>query len=301
MKKFVLLISVVALFVVSCEQSKNIDDGCVEKHRLTACTESSRTTLGDDNSVLWSAGDQIAVLGTKNDQSTYNVGGYLLVEGAGTTSAIFEGSLGAAYDTYSAFYPATMYKGASLSGMILFYMPPQGVVYTERNFVDRANPMYAVASADKGLAFKNLCGILELQIKGEGSLSAITIQTNKAISGYFLVLDGNTQLYGAQGYDQYGVIEASVSPAITLSANTPRSLYVILPPATYDMLSITTTDTAGKSTTVTTNSSIVVERSRITPVTPFTHTANGDDNGGGDGGDDDSSLEDPNENPDKEW
>ena len=298
MKKFVLLISVVALFVVSCEQSKNIDDGCVEKHRLTACTESSRTTLGADNSVLWSQGDVLAVLGVMNDKSGGNIGAYTLVEGAGTNSAVFEGELSSAYDTYQAFYPVNMFETGTLSGQILFMMPPTGAIFTERSFVDGANPMYAVGTATSGLKFKNLCGILELQIKGKGTLSSIKIAAPHALSGYFLLQGDDTKMWGVNGYDQYGEVSATLSPAITLSENTPRSVYAIVPPQTYSQLTVTVTDTEGKSTTVTTNDSVVVERSEITPVTVFTHTG---ESGGNDGGDDDSSLEDPNENPDKDW
>jgi hypothetical protein len=301
MKKIVLLVSVVALFAGSCVQDANIDGG-VEKHRIVASIESSRTTLGADNSVLWSQGDELAVLAVMNDKSGGNIGLYTLVEGAGTSSAVFEGEL-SSYDTYQAFYPVNMFERGTISGQILFMMPPTGAIFTERSFVDGANPMYAVGTATSGLKFKNLCGILELQIKGKGTLSSIKIAAPHALSGYFLLQGDDTKMWGVNGYDQYGEVSATLSPAITLSENTPRSVYAIVPPQTYSQLTVTVTDTEGKSTTVTTNDSVVVERSKITPVTVFTHTgeSGGDDGGGDDGDDDESSLEDPNENPDKEW
>lgn len=306
MKKFVLLVSVVALFVSSCERSTGIDVGGVEKHRIVAGTESSRTTLSGDNSVLWSHDDALAVLATMNDKSGGEADTYVLVEGAGTENAIFEGNLPTTYDTYSAFYPPSMVQQVTLSGQILFLMPTTGAVFTERSFVDNANPMYAVGTATSGLQFKNLCGILELQIKGKGTLSSIKIEAPHALSGYFLVQGGATTMYRVSGFDQYGEVSATLSPAITLSESTPCSVYAIVPPQTYSQLSITTTDTDGKSTTVTTNDSVVIERSKITPVSVFTHTGEssgggGDDGGGGDSGDGNNSLEDPDENEDKEW
>lgn len=302
MKKVVLLVSVVALFAISCERSPEVADG-VTKHRLTATTESSRTTLGDDEKVLWSDGEQILVLATMADASVGDIAPYSLVEGAGTTNGVFEGSLASTFDTYSAFYPISMYQQATTAGQILFLMPVEGIVLTERNFVDGANPMYATGSADEGLEFRNLCGILELPIKGKGRLTSISLQTTYAISGYFLVQGGSTYMYRIEGYDQYGSIEATISPAIELSESTPRSIYIILPPNIYPTMTIVTTDSDGGSTSLTTDNAINITRSHITPVSAFTHNGSsqdGDDDDD-DEGDNQGSLEDPTENPEKDW
>lgn len=299
MKRFLLLLSMAMPLFFSCERANDSGNFATEtKSRLTAFTETpSRTTLGSDYSVLWSQNDQIAVLGTMNDESDGDIALYTLVEGAGSSTGVFEGELPATFDLYSAFYPLNMYDGATMSGQFLLLLPSENAIFTERGFVDGANPMYGVGTKDSGLKLQNLCGIVEFQIKGKGTISSVVIEAeNQPLSGYFLVQGGEPILYGVNGYEQYSVIAATVSPAIELSESTARSLYAILPPATYSNLTISTTDTDGNVTTRTASNSIVVTRSYITRVSEFTHTA---DNGGGGGGS--SNVEDPQEKPNIDW
>lgn len=238
----------------------------------------------------------LVVAGTNNDQQSNSAALYELVEGAGSTTGVFEGSLQNPFDTYSAFYPYDLFAGYDRSGIILFALPVENAVFTERNIANNANPMYGIGSTDTGIQLKNLCGILELPIKGEGSLVAISLECGQPLSGYFAVLGGDTTLYGLSGdsYPQYGFAEGEVTPAISLSS-TPRSLYIILPPDTYQSLKITTFDSNGNSTSLTATNPITIERSCITVVSPFTHSATGG------GGDDDSNLEDPQEKPEIDW
>ena len=299
MKRFLLLLSMAMLLFLSCERANDGGNFATEtKSRLTAFTEMpSRTTLGSDYSVLWSQNDQIAVLGTMNDGSNGDIALYTLVEGAGSNKGVFEGALPATFDLYSAFYPLNMYEGATMSGQYLLLLPTENAIFTERGFVDGANPMYGCGTKDSGLKLQNLCGIVEFQIKGKGTISTIVIEAeNQPISGYFLVQGGEPTLYGVNGYERYSTIAATVSPAIELSESTARSLYAILPPATYSNLTISTIDTEGNTTTRTASNSIVVARSHITRVSEFTHTA---DNGGGGGGS--SNVEDPQEKPNIDW
>ncbi len=297
MKRILLLFSMAMLLFFSCERADYGNFVTETKSRLTAFTETpSRTTLGSDYSVLWSQNDQIAVLGTMNDGSNGDIALYTLVEGAGSNKGVFEGELPATFDLYSAFYPLNMYEGATRSGQFLLLLPTENAIFTERGFVDGANPMYGCGTKDSGLKLQNLCGIVEFQIKGKGTISTIVIEAeNQPISGYFLVQGGEPTLYGVNGYDRYSYIAAAVSPAIELSESTARSLYAILPPATYSNLTISTIDTDGKVTTRTASNSIVVTRSHITRVSEFTHTA---DNGGGGGS---SNVEDPQEKPNIDW
>ena len=152
--------------------------------------------------------------------------------------------------------------------------------------------MYGVGSTDKGLQLQNLCGILELPIKGEGTLSAITLESDKSVAGYFAVLNGETDLYRVEGYPQSNIVSGYLEPAIALSS-TPRSVYILLPPDIYNSLTITTIDSNGKSTTLTSSNPITIERSGITVVSAFSHKPNG--------GNSDSDLENPQEKPEIGW
>lgn len=307
MKRSVLLFVAIAILFTSCDREAegyDVKDGL---SLIKATTETqSRTTLGDDDSVLWSEGDYIGVFGIMNDGSAADADIYQLVSGAGTTNGVFEGGLASTFDTYSAIYPVSIYAAISHSGQILLQLPYDNAVYTEQNFLDDVNPMYAVGTLEGGFKFKNLCGILELRVNGTGTISAVRVEADSAISGSFLVQNGEAVLYRVQGYDAYNYVAATISPAITLSTDTTRSIYVILPPNTYSNLKITTTDTAGGTTTLTATNPITITRSAITSVSIFTHDGNGegggdDDDGGDSGNDGDNKIEDPEENPEIDW
>ncbi len=306
--RFVIALAIAPLFITSCatfgEESPDADS---KKSRIIACTErASRTTMGNNYSVLWSDGDLIAVFGFMNDHSEPSAEIYQLVSGVGSANGVFEGGLPSNFDIYSAIYPISMFQAMSYSGQILLELPYDNAVYTEQNFLDEANPMYAVGTLEGGFKFKNLCGILELKVNGTGTISAIRVEADSAISGSFLVQNGEAVLYRVQGYDAYNYVAATISPAITLSTDTARSIYVILPPKTYSNLKITTTDTAGGTTTLTAANPITITRSAITPVSIFTHDGNGegggdDDDGGDSGNDGDNKIEDPEEKPEIDW
>lgn len=306
MKKFSLLFAAVVILSVACDVADNKEHPINgTKNRIAATTEistSPRTTMGEGYSVVWSQDDQLILLGEMNDDaSNYDINLYTLVEGAGTTNGLFEGTLSSSFDTYYALYPSSTLQGYSPGGVFLLSLPVENAIYTERNFVDGANPMYGVGTMENGIKFKNLCGILELQVKGAGTIAEMHIEADQALSGHFLVTNGETTLQSMEGYDQYATIIATISPAITLSESTPRSIYAILPPATYTHLSITTIDTAGNSTTLTASNPVTITRSVITPVSEFTHSSSGGGGGGGGSDSDDSQLEDPNEKPEIDW
>ena len=296
MKLFKLLIvsAIATMVAMSC----GVDTDGVQRpngatHRITASTEThSRTSLDGSYNVVWSEGDHLVVTAATADQQNGSATLYSLVEGAGTTTGVFEGGFNTAFDIYSAFYPYDYYAGFNYSGIILFLLPVENAIFIERNIANNANPMYGVGSTDKGLQLQNLCGILELPIKGEGTLSAITLESDKSVAGYFAVLNGETDLYRVENYPQSNIVSGYIEPAIALSS-TPRSVYILLPPNIYNSLTITTIDSNGKSTTLTSSNPITIERSGITVVSAFSHKPNG--------GNSDSDLENPQEKPEIGW
>ncbi|MBP3550347.1 MAG: hypothetical protein J6J57_01725 [Alistipes sp.] len=273
MKNFRLLMALVALamFAPSCQQFQESDPMLKGKARFTAyLEESSRTTMGEDYSVLWSAGDQIAMAGISADNSGY-IGVYDLVEGAGTTKGVFEGNLTDQFDKYFAFYPVSMFKSANSSGLIVMDLP-QERIFAERNFIDEANPMVASGTQDGGLQFLNVFGILELQIKGEGTINSILIQDlsaePSALSGTFYVL---AESAASLSYEGYPYVEGTLDTPIELSATEARSIYAVLPLGEYNNLYIQTTDASGVATVRMATKPIVIERSKITSVSEFEH------------------------------
>ncbi|MBE6211551.1 MAG: hypothetical protein E7129_00200 [Rikenellaceae bacterium] len=265
--------AIVAMVAISCQQIGESNLLVGSKVRFTADTEgTSRTTMGENYSVVWSDGDQIQMFGIKADLSLSNLQQYELVGGAGTTHGVFEGELDRAYDSYYALYPVSMFDGEYASGQFTMQLSSDRI-FTERNFVDGANPMIASGTKDSGLQFRNVCGILELKIRGVGEVDRIVISdvsdAPKPLSANFVVDATTLEIVGHT--DGLTSMLARLENPIELSETESRSIYVVLPPGEYKKLSVTTFDTSGNSTIRTATNPVTITRSEITPVTEFEH------------------------------
>ncbi|MEG2099339.1 MAG: hypothetical protein RRY42_05465, partial [Mucinivorans sp.] len=159
MKKIVLAsIVILSAFFTSCAKSNLVvePDGA---NTLRAVMEnsdsdsSSRTTLGDRNSVIWSAGDKLSVF-NQADQSQQAE--YTLIQGEGTTSAVFQSNKSLGEGVKYAFYPA----GATCASDVISFDLPDTQVYTTASFANGSNPMVAKSNAQGDLSFQNLCGVI---------------------------------------------------------------------------------------------------------------------------------------------
>ena len=267
--RFLAVITAVAMLMTSCDMF-NLGTG-VEKIQFKAYTEpQSRTTLGDDSKVLWSEGDEIAVVGIAS-QSDAEGKVFTLVSGAGTTEGVFEGELSKEFPAVYALYPSYMYKSIYTNGYYVLELPSQ-TIYTEKNFVDGVNPMVAYGTQQTGLMFKNICGIIEFQVKGEGTVSYIQIEANnQALSGTIAVNPVTMEIMDV-GEDMYTQITAMLEEPLVLSQTEAKSIYAVVPPQVYEGITVRTIDQNGVVTSRTTTDNIVVERSKITPVSSFEHS-----------------------------
>ncbi|MGN0092060.1 MAG: hypothetical protein ACI35M_03205 [Alistipes sp.] len=270
----ILATAIFALVMSACVKNDSAIDATQQQRTFKGviADNDSRTTMGEDNSVVWSKDDQIVVLGVTG--SAYSAKVFVLASGAGTSAAEFNGTIDD-YDAYYGLYPYEMYAGANLSGWFLIDIPNSGIV-TERNFIKDANPMVAFCDNSQQLKFKNLCGILEIQLVGSGTVSSIeVVSQDNPISGKFLVSSVDGRMYYNSESSEGGYstkLSLTLETPIELSS-TPRSLYAILPPATYSGLQIRTTDTEGNVTVRTATRAITITRAHITPVSEFTHTS----------------------------
>lgn len=134
----------------------------------------SRTTVEDDPearraTVLWADGDRIGVTA----RSDGSVSSLALSEGAGTRSAIFEGTITTESpygDTYYAFYPADAARAEE--GRLHLSLPP---IQSNRNgAIDAAACGFMVAEcADAAVGalsfdFENIFSILKISVTGNG-------------------------------------------------------------------------------------------------------------------------------------
>ena len=187
MKKIIIAMAAIAaaFTMASCnkEQLTEAENNPTEGNCIiTASTESNitKTSLyGNDTDgyeVVWSEGDSFKI-----GEETFT-----LIEGAGTTSGKFQGTLPEGDGPFTAYYPAT-YNGTDW---------PTTQTYTEGNIT--GSPMTAeVVKGAESLSFKNAGGILRLTLKGTDEIRKITVKADgldeialKYDSGVTLNADG---------------------------------------------------------------------------------------------------------------
>ncbi len=237
MKKVLILAAVALLAVVGCQN--DIDNPSVkpvEKATLKASLEqpvaATRTSLDGELSVLWSAGDQIAVVGSSAPE---NAVVYDLVAGEGTNGGAFEGDA-IADALKAAVYPASYFDTESMgeesSGT--FYLPvvipdvQEGVV---GNMPNNAN--LAVAVGDGALEFKNVMGLLKLQLFGtaERPIKLIQIAANEPLAGKAVVtIDGNDpSLEFTDNITKVITVTLPENTVISADEANPTVVYAVVP------------------------------------------------------------------------
>ena len=211
-------------------------------YATTEQPSATRTSLNVDEGyeVLWSADDKIMLI---NEALASTYAEFTLNKDyAGQSTGEFTGSK-LNEGTYTAYYPAD-YDGTSW---------PTAQTYVAKN-IPQGVPMKATGinidydGTVDHISFKNVGGILRLNLKGEAKVTSITIS--------------------ATGLD---AITLSCGTGVQLDADMATPFYIAVPGAddpgtAYSGLKIVVTDDAGKTCTKTANASITVQRSMITDI-----------------------------------
>ena len=235
-----------------------------------ALTENSmtRTVLGDGDSevlphtVYWAPGDAIGIT------ASTAFGEYVYRGTENVEVADFEGEP-IDGDRFYAIFP---YSGtASLRGSVLSLELPAVQRFAPLSFGPSDFPMVA-RSDSRTLEFKNLCGLLKIDLLGEAVISSITFTAAGA--------DGTpVKVAGAAEVDmEYGTApelvmapdaETSVTldcgEGVALSAYEPTPFYIVLPPGTYAEFTVSVKSADGEVMTKVSHD-LVINRSMVRPV-----------------------------------
>ncbi len=273
MKKLFLLAAVAAFAVFSCTKEQNIEEPPVPQEEqevivepaetvvITAKTETAetKTTLSEDSGVyhvLWAAGDQIKVNGYVETLATEGQpGGY----GPGYDKAQFTGNNPIPNNVsprYRAIYPS------SATDQHFNFTLPAEQPYVAGGIA--AFPMYA-ESDNLSFSFKNLCGIIQINLKGEKSVSSISLADKgsdpKPMSGRFnVVSDAAVPISGTNG------TALICATPVALNTSDFTSFFITVPAATYGKLQIIVEASDGTICTLKSKNPVEVERSMITPI-----------------------------------
>lgn len=225
---------------------------------------STKTSLvGNDEKgykVVWSAGDIITI--------NYNNKPYpfILTNGAGTTTGEFTCELSSitfADGTYDACHATTFSQTEGFE--IYFSYDP--------TFSESVTPMKTTLTIKNGVAsvarFKNLCGLLRLDVTGYGILETIKVETDKNISGPFSVDDKGSAVIKNSSISRKSVQLRLVTQEkeIKLSSEV-QSFYLPLPEGDYSNVKISFMGPSGGLCEMTLNSGkkLSIKRSEIYPI-----------------------------------
>lgn len=268
MKKTLILAALAAIALCTCQKEpapQEVPDapGTGTGPVFTAITEgaATRTALSENGGaydVVWRNGDRITIV---DGAATPNVGVYSTT--STTSSAEFsfaDEGMAASEPTYKAWYPASIYNAGTPT-------LPAIQDYIAGNI--SGFPMYA-ESGTTSLSFKNLCGIIRLNVSTtqDGKrVRRIILSATQGMSGPVsnaatLVADS----YVATVSGTAGVtLDCGESGVAIGSVATP--FHIAVPANTYTTLKITVLTTGGEVQTRTSNKGITVNRSEITDIT----------------------------------
>lgn len=256
-------LAVTATMLSGCTGS-DTDDGVTppagEKITITASTERRtlasgevRTSLAANDEVLWSMDDTFVVY----DLSTYDSSTFEIKSGAGTASGVFTG-----YKPQGTSYIA-LYGDNSYGGGILTL--PAEQTYDASGFAPYMNPMAAVTSdLESGLSFKNLMGILELNVTGTKTVESVTVSCDGMMLSGTVSVSPTTLDIVSHGTPSSSVSLVGINEI--LDPVTARKFNVVVPPGTYENLKIRIINTDGTSVLRTAGSPIEVGRNQIVPI-----------------------------------
>jgi len=257
MKKTLFFAAMMVAAMSSCNMEPEfpVDDntGEVPAAAFTATTESAgtRTSLSGSDSegfeVLWSSGDAITIVDAASNVGVYattSTGSHGVFTKTGGEEATVAG--------YSAYYPSTIYNGGTPA------LPAESE-YAENNI--SAAPMYA-ASSTRSLDFKNLCGIVRLNVSTTRSgkkVSSISLKADQGMSGPFTVSDNAAVVSGTGG------VTLNCPEAVAIGGTATQFMFAV-PAGTYTNLKITVVAEDGSAQTRTSKKGIVINRSSITDI-----------------------------------
>ncbi|MBR5610850.1 MAG: hypothetical protein IKW65_04950 [Bacteroidales bacterium] len=256
----------------------------------------------DDGSreLLWEPGDSIKIFCRSVDYVA-NYTGHIYVnrETQKSTQAVFEGSMCRSYDVL-AVYPHCLYSYQPYweSDGREYYTShidfPKVQKYRENNIAKESVPMAAFKTLKPeenytlqgNLEFRNLYGVLVLNLTGSDKVRSITI-TAKDSLGQVATLSGFGEIIRTEdSFDKVKMhivtddkMAESGHPAITLECpdvqlNTvvPTPFHIALPPAKYSSFSLLITTADGKMMIKESNKELVIKRSTLKHTVPLTYT-----------------------------
>lgn len=216
----------------------------------------TRTTIGEENRVVWQQNDTIGVFGVGETKSTP----FILTSLEDDGTAIFTGDLPQDVAPFLAYYPYR--ENASLDGNKLSITFPEEYDYTGSTY----GPMMAFPSEDGSCTFRHLAGLLKITINDmpAGAKKLVLVQDYWAsdLTGRFFVDDitvPDPVLRVSNMFDVPDLV-INIPDAMTTGQQT---FYVPVPVQTYSMVTVLLKDAGDKTIWYRPIKDLVVERATL--------------------------------------
>ena len=292
-KLLIILLAAVAIAACSIQETES-DYQCEDKYIYASIEEMvlTKTLMDENNSVLWSEDDQIVAFLNSTVGSVYQImeqyvgttaGGFSKVENADDN---IDSDTAQDIDHNVLVYPysdAVLCMKNDNSSQIQSYklniVLPETQKYAENSFADGAFPMVAV-SANNKFTFKNICGGVKLQFKGEDKIKSIKVE---GLAGEFLSGKSSVVAYVDSSDPVITMTDAALSKVILdcgdgvqLHPDAPVTFIIALPPVEFKSgMKITVTDTDGLSRTLTNPYANTIKRSSLLTFPVITYNQEG--------------------------
>lgn len=218
--------------------------------------------------VLWEYQDEVYI--TNGTQSSK----FINTSQGISQIALLEGEL-ADGTKYFAAYPFKIVTNSSSSSFTVDL--PSEQIYCADGIESEAFPM--VAQCEEGVFdFKNMCGILVVQLLGEETVSSVTF-SGKDTDGNSLPVSGTGTV--SMSYSDVPTlvmdnssntsVSLSSSTGVKLNATTPTSFHIVLPSQTYDTFELTIATKDGSKMLVHSSKPLIIKRSQRTTAAALTY------------------------------
>ena len=251
--------ALIALGVTSCQKDIEQNNGDYQfRATMENCSSDSKTTF-NGTAIQWNQNDTVMIYGLVP-------GRYIATPEQGNPGVAKLRRLGEEIipymgDEVTAIYPAALANSATSITLPALQETEDGNLMS--NF-----PMIATSS-DENLAFKNLCGVLKLNLQKENvniSSIQVSVEEGKNINGNFNVRQSGivpTMTYVANGSNTT-TLTCSEAQAI----DETKSFFIYMPHGTYTNMQIviTTDDNRTCTKTLKANKSVYIGRSQYTEI-----------------------------------
>ena len=292
MKK-ILLLSIGIALSVACQQenapgSPEQKTGADYLASLECFDGPTKTSMTEDNGIVWTKGDQIAIFQGATVADTYQVKDQC----DGTASGIFtlvsdnsevngEFSSGMEIPANIAVYPyseglgcssATVTDGGitATSYTISGFDFPSVQQYQANSFAQESFAMVAVTSSmsDHNLRFRNVNGALKLQLRGKCVVKSIKLEGNDneklAGASSITAYPGTTVPSIIMSSEASGTITLDCGDGVQLDPSVPTIFIISVPPTVFSKgFTVTVVDTEGTEMPVKASVSNEIKRSSI--------------------------------------